>query len=358
MEKPNTGIGVSKYRQVADELAGRIKSGDLAPGSRLPSDRQLARNRKLSVTTATAALNELVRRGLACRRRGSGTFVSMDPLALNRRLRIGFLHLLVRSIYAANTVAHLWHTTEEYHCDLIPLVRTPEELEDAVRDYSLDALLVFNRSVSSEVISHLQALNIPFLLLNSLPDENPRLGIGYSPFQIISEAVDYLIGLGHRDIGFAIANNPREIDTVYEIRYKTFCKVMYDHSLPMNPEWALYQFMSVESWKKFFSSSHLPSALIIGNSSALPSFCQAVYECKLKLPDVMSVLVIGEWHGHIKHPIALSCIRIDQPGIARAGLQTILRRLGVEVTIDADYNKLELVDNGTCGPPGYAGGRN
>jgi GntR family transcriptional regulator len=63
------------YRQLADVLAAAIRSGDFAPGSRIPSEPQLAATYQIGRPTARQAIDLLVRRGLLTRRRGSGTYV-------------------------------------------------------------------------------------------------------------------------------------------------------------------------------------------------------------------------------------------------------------------------------------------
>lgn len=63
------------YRQLADLLAARIRSGELAPGSRIPSEHQLAAAYNIGRPTARQAIDTLVRKGLLRRRRGSGTYV-------------------------------------------------------------------------------------------------------------------------------------------------------------------------------------------------------------------------------------------------------------------------------------------
>ena len=51
------------YRAVAEALIERIDNGDLLPGSRCPSERQLASEYGISRMTARAAVNLLVQRG-------------------------------------------------------------------------------------------------------------------------------------------------------------------------------------------------------------------------------------------------------------------------------------------------------
>jgi len=64
------------YRQVADQLAAEIASGELPPGHRVPSERVIAERHGLSRLTARQAVELLVRRGLVYRRPGSGTYVA------------------------------------------------------------------------------------------------------------------------------------------------------------------------------------------------------------------------------------------------------------------------------------------
>jgi GntR family transcriptional regulator len=63
------------YRQLADFLADRIRTGEYTPGSRIPSEPQLAAAHGIGRPTARQAIDLLVRKGLLTRRRGSGTYV-------------------------------------------------------------------------------------------------------------------------------------------------------------------------------------------------------------------------------------------------------------------------------------------
>lgn len=66
------------YLQIEEEFAERIESGDPAPGERVPTERELARQLLVSRMTVRNALARLEQRGLIVRRQGSGTFVA-DP---------------------------------------------------------------------------------------------------------------------------------------------------------------------------------------------------------------------------------------------------------------------------------------
>lgn len=64
------------YRQIADDLRRRIESGELGPGSQLPTELELReRYHNASRNTVRDAVKSLVNRGLVVTRPGQGTFV-------------------------------------------------------------------------------------------------------------------------------------------------------------------------------------------------------------------------------------------------------------------------------------------
>lgn len=71
------------YRQLADFLAGCIRTGEYPPGSRIPSEPQLAAAHGIGRPTARQAVDMLVRKGLLIRQRGSGTYVCEPQQEVN-----------------------------------------------------------------------------------------------------------------------------------------------------------------------------------------------------------------------------------------------------------------------------------
>ena len=64
------------YRRIAGEFEARIRSGELQPGDRLPSIRQIADRWGIAIATATRVLAALREDGLVDARVGAGTVVS------------------------------------------------------------------------------------------------------------------------------------------------------------------------------------------------------------------------------------------------------------------------------------------
>jgi GntR family transcriptional repressor for pyruvate dehydrogenase complex len=66
-------------RGLFEQLAEQIKSGRLAPGSRLPTDEALTRAARVSRTVVREAVAALRAEGLVVTRQGVGAFVSAEP---------------------------------------------------------------------------------------------------------------------------------------------------------------------------------------------------------------------------------------------------------------------------------------
>ena len=76
------------YHQILSELTGRIESGEIGVGDRLPSEADLVADFGVSRTTARRALDELRRQGLVRREPGRGTFLASPRLRSN----LAYLH--------------------------------------------------------------------------------------------------------------------------------------------------------------------------------------------------------------------------------------------------------------------------
>ncbi len=77
--------GVPFYRQIVDQVAGLIHSGQLSPESRLPSFRDLAPQLLVSLITVRRAYADLEAAGLIVRRQGQGTFVASEVEDASRK---------------------------------------------------------------------------------------------------------------------------------------------------------------------------------------------------------------------------------------------------------------------------------
>ena len=85
------------YQAIADSISAEIEAGRLKPGSRLPTQRVLARQLGVTLTTVTRAYVEAQRRGLLSGEVGRGTFVRPSALDIETPEQ-GVLDLAVNAL--------------------------------------------------------------------------------------------------------------------------------------------------------------------------------------------------------------------------------------------------------------------
>ena len=94
--------GVPFYRQIIEQVKFAIGRGDLKPGEKLPTMRQLAVDLSINPNTVVRAYRELEIGGILDTHQGSGTFVSrrepdVDSLERTRMLDQILTELLARA---------------------------------------------------------------------------------------------------------------------------------------------------------------------------------------------------------------------------------------------------------------------
>src|SRR4051812_9656189 len=97
MEEPMTSASAEPiYLAIANQIEDSIRQGDLKPGSRAPSIRQIMRDWGVAMATATKVLAELRSRGAVLTRSGAGSLVaghpSLRPAPLSSPSRPGSVH--------------------------------------------------------------------------------------------------------------------------------------------------------------------------------------------------------------------------------------------------------------------------
>jgi DNA-binding GntR family transcriptional regulator len=103
----------SLRHELAYELRSRIRSGELAPGDKLPSEPELAHDRAVSRSSVRAAITLLEEEGFVARRHGSGTYVTHRPALPND---------LSRNFGVSSLIASTGLTpgTAEEACEVVP----------------------------------------------------------------------------------------------------------------------------------------------------------------------------------------------------------------------------------------------
>lgn len=72
------------YQQIIDEFKRSIARGELEPGDRIPSQRELATMIRVNPNTVQRAYREMEQERIAETLRGQGTFICDDPVLVGR----------------------------------------------------------------------------------------------------------------------------------------------------------------------------------------------------------------------------------------------------------------------------------
>ena len=103
--------GVPVYRQIIDQVLGGMAAGTLAPGTQLPTVRQVAVDLSINPNTVVRAYRELEIRGALETQQGTGTFIGRQKPKLDGAERQRQLSQLASDCIARAGAAGF--TTEE-----------------------------------------------------------------------------------------------------------------------------------------------------------------------------------------------------------------------------------------------------
>lgn len=116
MHSDDENVAHTLYRKVAQQIADEIKSGKYPVNTRIPSERDLAKQFDISRMTIRAAVDTLVRQGLVVRRNRSGTYVAhprfqfdlSSPAGLHTQLQNAGITPGAKVIVAEQAVAEVF----------------------------------------------------------------------------------------------------------------------------------------------------------------------------------------------------------------------------------------------------------
>ncbi|MBN1537061.1 MAG: GntR family transcriptional regulator [Anaerolineales bacterium] len=152
------------YRQIAEHLHQQILSGEIKPGDRLPSVREMTRHWNCTIGTIQRAYQELVAQGLVTSRAGQGTrVVGQIPDQGNTPLRR--LNIL--------------HRAEAFLLEVLNAGYTQAEIEEAVR-LALDRWRAVSKRPSAPTPNIVRFIGSHDLAVTWLASHFPEIASGYS----------------------------------------------------------------------------------------------------------------------------------------------------------------------------------
>jgi len=350
------------WKSIAAKIAAQIESGELAPGTRMPSGDSLAIQLQVNRNVVHRALEELQRSGLVIRRQGSGTLV-----AERVRKNSGRVALLVDGYSAAHNFpsGDLLRGIQDRIGEEMNLIIADSKHDPALEAKQLrklvkeaDGILLYTCAPSrSAALSELLAEGYPVVALDRLPNGVPIDASLTNNRGTVKEVIGSLISNGHRRIGFIGLHKPT-FSSVVE-RHEGYCDAMTEAGL--NAEEFVRWLPEVVNLSAAMIDRLVQDTilgLVHGSEPITALFCvedclgcSAVLGCNrlgINLPTDLEIATFIDWHPMTLHS-PWNVRRIVQRkydlGYAAAGL--LLDRIASPgrpprtVLVDADINPFD-----------------
>ena len=166
-------------------------------------------------------------------------------------------------------------------------------------------------------------------------------------------AVEHLISLGHRRIGFCThgALNPESR------RYKAFVRTMTDAGLPIDPEHlmpgGMYEAGGCEIAHRYVALRRRPTALHIINDAQVSGFVAELYRLGFRVPQYVSVIGTDDIAAARSNWVPISTVSVPSLPIAERVVALVTSRLRREYTGPPRIETVrgELILRDTVAPP-------
>ena len=313
----NPNSPTALYTQLVKYFRTRILSGQLPPGSRLPSELELAERHRISRGTVRQAMNVLVNEELVERIPGKGTFVRANSAAaligvvlptandaLTLDILVGVEQVAKRQNYQV-IFAHTEECPDQQAADI-----------ERMREQRVAGLIVFplTNLAHDTQIEQLIAEGMPLVLVDRyFPDLAvdvvvvDNVGGGY-------QATSHLIGLGHRRIGF-IASASLTTTSIRD-RFEGYCQALAEHNLPYDDDLFLFHpgDAPISELEAYLRAAGRPTAVFVSTDSTALRVLRTADALGLRVPEDLALVGFDD----IKEAAEL---RVPLTTVAQAGRQ-------------------------------------
>jgi LacI family transcriptional regulator len=232
----------------------------------------------------------------------------------------------------------------------------PQRLHSCVRrmvERSVDAIAVMTSEVEQEALQQATQAGVPVVLMNQhkLASQYPNIAVEYATG--FREALEHLLALGHRDIGFIAG--PQNLSSAVA-RKEAFKAVLRAHKLTVRSEWIAVGDMRVEGGRAATASllalNERPTAIIASNDLMAVGALQAAHEARIRVPKELSVVGFDDLPiVEMVHP-PLSTIRHPRRDVAARAFECLCKAVkGEEPTTGEPLHPHLVVRSSTAPAP-------
>lgn len=217
----------------------------------------------------------------------------------------------------------------------------------------VDGLILRGDAHTDALRQLLAAQRIPFINVGVYHPDKPYASVGPNNEMAAWRACDYLISLGHRDIGMVAAmslHNDRAAARVAGVK-----RALKDHGLKMRPECLVevpYRLDDArQAGRKLVTLKKRPTALVCGNDVLAYGVLLEAERRGLHVPNDLSVIGFDdlEWSRHLRPSLSTMHLPIDEAW-TRAGEYLVRTLAGQPTVLHHELDASLVVRESTASP--------
>ncbi len=330
--------GVPLYAQVSEILVQRILNGEWQPGISLPAEPELCEEFGVARGTLRQALSKLENMGYLRRERGRGTFVADR----NKRSRsqglsgkqIAFIVPYVRDSFIPEILLGVEraageqdlsvtfkHVENDYH-------QQAEVLETLAGQGLAGVVLYPVDSIHAEPMKHLSYAGFPIVLVDRYLSGVATDYVMSDHFGGAVHAMQHLIELGHKCIGFAYWRDPAismEHRKAGYIQALAEAQIAHDASLVCEVEG--YPTVDLDSLRAFLTDHRDLTAVFAANDQIALAVYQAARELDIRIPHNLALVGFDNLDFTMHLDVPLTTVKQSAYDIGRRAVETLLARI-------------------------------
>nr|WP_255654252.1 GntR family transcriptional regulator [Cohnella sp. REN36] len=230
---------------VKDYVLSQIEKNEISQDDRIPSESEFAKMLDVSSITVRKALTDLVNEGVIYRVRGKGSFVAnQHPTAVKTTSNLVAFIISGLDLHDSSymrIMKGVQSFLSQNDCKLmIEFVENnfeqERELVLQLIQSEIRGLLVYSSDpeAARSYLDDIRKTSIPFVMLDRFPSGYPVSCVACNNHDGAYEAVEYMIGQGHRRIGFAAYDFHFSSESD---RYQGYRSAMSHASAAVDNEW-------------------------------------------------------------------------------------------------------------------------
>lgn len=233
----------------------------------------------------------------------------------------------------------LCNTLNRYENEVLHLKTMSERQVDAIILMGGSANDAVPKPEIIEVMNQIMR-RTPIILINGIVPGVDCHRIVVEEAEGIHSLVDYLVSLGHKEIG--MIGGIKGI-TSTDIKLEAFSNALQKHDIRINQNWIIQEGFDIESgnrvMKKLLENEHIPSAVIAISDSVASGAMKAANSAGLNIPKDISITGFdGTYIANITNP-SLTTVSQNYSRIGEVVTETI-----IDVINDRETEKTKIIN--------------